>query len=339
MRCLRKRATLGLVLTTLLILTSACDPPWASRPAPTPTSGPGWIVIPIVPSTDTPTPALRATPTAIAKAAATTLPTSTPAAASQSPLVGRIVFAALGQIYVINADGTGLTQLTNAPGQYVQPAWSPDCKRIAFTSKIAGSSPERFQIAVMNADGSGMTRLPNGNSNASDTQPTWSPDGKRIAFVVPSGYIFAMNADGSGRTQLTDSGDDSEPAWSPDGKRIAFVSRGNGDIFLMNADGTGRVRLTNNPAGNRNPAWSPDAKRIAFTSHQDKYSLYVMNADGSGQTRLTDKEGSLPAWSPDGNWMAFYGWSDLWVVSANGSGQPFKLADGAAINGISWCQP
>jgi Tol biopolymer transport system component len=127
----------------------------------------------------------------------------------------------------------------------------------------------------------------------------------RIAFTSDrdgNGEIYAMNADGSGLTRLTNSpAFDSSPTWSPDGSRIAF---GSGfEIYVMNADGSGLANLTNDPAeeGHLGFAWSPDGSRIVFSSNRDGVvDVYVMNADGSGLTRLTDEpaDDGPPAWSP-----------------------------------------
>ena len=255
-------------------------------------------------------------------------PTSSPAGSSAA---GRIAFRSSrdgnSEIYVMNADGSGITRLTNRPEPNFNPAWSPDGRRIAFTSDRDGN----FEIHVMNADGSGITQLTNHPER--DWLPAWSPDGRRIAFDSSrdgNRDIHVMNADGSGITRLTNRPElDSNPAWSPDGRRIAFHSSrdGNWEIYVMNADGSGITRLTNHPENDGSPAWSPDGRRIAFRSSRDgNVEIYVMNADGSGITRLTnhpENDGS-PAWSPDGRRIAFRSSRDgnveIYVMNADGSG-------------------
>jgi TolB protein len=106
------------------------------------------------------------------------------------------------EVYVINADGTGQTQLTDNTEEERGPAWSPDGARIVFMCKAGGAD---FEICVMNADGTGQTPLT--ENTVPDLTPTWSPDGQKIVFhrPVPGGFeLFVMNADGNGLAQLTD---------------------------------------------------------------------------------------------------------------------------------------
>jgi Tol biopolymer transport system component/tRNA A-37 threonylcarbamoyl transferase component Bud32 len=117
------------------------------------------------------------------------------------------------EIYVMNMDGSGKTNLTNNPASKDEyPRWSPDGARIAFQSWRDGNC----EIYVMNADGRELTRLTNHPSP--DMHPAWSPDGTKIAFTSlrdNNGEIYVMNADGSGLANLTNHpAEDGSPAWT-----------------------------------------------------------------------------------------------------------------------------
>jgi Tol biopolymer transport system component len=253
------------------------------------------------------------------------------------------------EIYVMNADGSGQTQLTDNDVFDAYPAWSPDGTKIAFASK-SDDIPPTFQIYVMNADGTGLIKLTNEGPYSiwSNSHPAWSPDGSKIAFTSDreeSWEIWVMNADGSGQTRLTRFyGQDGSPTWSPDGTKIAFSSLLGGEheertIYMinsdgtMNADGTRLTKLTNFDPYMRwqhmDPAWSPDGSKIAFTSNQGGGDIWVVNpwVVNAGETRLTDDadDKGSPAWSPGGTKIAFTsdrdGNYEIYVMNADGTGQ------------------
>src|SRR6266550_2777020 len=170
-------------------------------------------------------------------------------------------------IYTMNADGTGVTPLTNNAFPEFDPIWSPDGKRLAF-GRYDGVD---FEVVVINADGTGETLLTT-NDFVNDFPNAWSPDGKRLAFNSDrdgNTDIFVMNADGTGITQLT-SGDfvDDDPVWSPDGEQIAFHSTRDGgdeDVFVINADGTGVIPLTTNDGvADAVPSWRARPSGVAL---------------------------------------------------------------------------
>ena len=121
------------------------------------------------------------------------------------------------ELYVMNADGTDVVQLTQNDVFDSAPAFSPDGTKIAFESARDSGDPLALDIYVMNADGTGVRRLT--ADPAHDEGPIFSPDGTKIAFAsLRSGQedIWVMNADGSGLRRLTDDpARDESPDWQP----------------------------------------------------------------------------------------------------------------------------
>ena len=218
----------------------------------------------------------------------------------------------VGEIYRMNADGSGATALTQSPAWYGGPLWSPDGQTMAFSFRR--SDTRKWTIAIIQAPGSGTRLLT--NSGANDILDGWSPDGSRLIFHSDrTGHqeVFVMNADGSGQTQLTNAGDNWGGSWSSHNDTIAFASARSGrlQIYTMNSDGTDQRRLMTSTGDDWLPEWSPDGGKLAFNSTRDGHTqIYVANADGSHPTnvlRTTSLQLSAwtPRWSPDGRAIAY----------------------------------
>ena len=265
------------------------------------------------------------------------------------------------EIYVINADGSGQTNLTNHPATDGVFSWSPDGSQLAFLSDRDGNK----EIYVMNADGSGQTNLTNhpANDRFLSSSP-WSPDGSKLAFLsdrdvtydelygLVGDEIYVMDADGSNQRRLTDLFTEdyrgkrvtskSPPAWSPDGSKIAFASYPYpGELYVMSADGSNLTGVTDDLVGEW--AWSPDSSKFAFCFGA---GLAVIDADGSNPIRI-DTACQLPiAWSPDGRKLAFVAYADvahadldwqLYVIDADGSDRTRLTCDsGVYPRDLAW---
>jgi hypothetical protein len=263
-----------------------------------------------------------------------------PAGATFPGYNGKIAFrgdwGGNGDIWVMNPDGSGLTQLTTDPGADGMPAWSPDGTKIAFVSARSGSP----DIWLMNADGSGQTQLT--TNAAAEGNPTWSPDGSKIAYESHRGPtdVYVINVNGTGETNLTNdpSGNDWDPDWCADGQKIVFTSDREDPfpgLYVMNANGSGQTWLTLAREG----SCSPDSSKIAYVLGAimgPGDEIWVMNRDGSGQTQLTVPPGLsddvLPAWSPDGSKIAFQRGAQIYVMNADGSAQTAVTTPGFSTN-------
>jgi Tol biopolymer transport system component len=188
-----------------------------------------------------------------------------------SPDGTKILFRAIvdggSNIYMVNVDGTGLTNVTaNLPDDVTdrrEPAWSPDGSRIVFTAVKDG----RHKIWTIGLNGSNLTQIT--TDAGFDLTPTFSPDGQKIAFTRYNAAnpqlgddILIVAAAGGAPTRLALPGDQRTPAWSPDGSLIAFSGNATAGeartyIYTMRPDGTGVRLRTVNPAwyGAIAPAW------------------------------------------------------------------------------------
>ena len=254
--------------------------------------------------------------------------------ADWSPDGSKILFADVaangtGDVWVMNADGTGLKQLTSCTGMCngaQEAKWSPDGSKILYDVADNPICPDgnatSVDLWIMNADGSHpvqITHTPLPTSIA-DNAPAWSPDGKQIIFarnhLVGQSYddqaLFLINPDGTGLKQLTSWGhlEAGNAKWSPDGTRILFQSFGSfpegsiPQLYTILPDGMHLVQLTTNER-NYEPAWSPDGTKIIFahrssTGADQNAHLYEMNADGSGLVQITRNPfwQRQPAWDP-----------------------------------------
>ena len=226
--------------------------------------------------------------------------------------------ARFGEIFVANADGSGMHKIADGGS----PEWSPDGTLIVYhgddPNPPSGTVPGP-SIWTMKPDGTNTKMLTASGTNGTDA--TWSPDGNYIAFGslmrqshfpnVPKGAIneFRMRADGTDIRQLT-----ADPVlacfgdWSPDGTHIAYTSQL--DVFtrlmLMTADGTGHRQITHDDVSNVAPSWSPDGSLIAFEHaprgdnfylarpadpNGDPTSIWVMKTDGSLRRRISPLDG------------------------------------------------
>lgn len=219
------------------------------------------------------------------------------------------------QIYTINPDGSGRTQLTSGQLANQYPAWSADGSKVVYV-RSRGIEAGRHSIVTMNADGTGKAVVFRAEDDRKEIiDPAWSPDGTRIVFCAEGRRppaLFVIDADGSGLTKITRARHlDCHPSWSPDGNTIAFATilGRHFAIATMATDGSNRTILVGRGI-NDDPDWSPDGSQIVFWRFhgRTRSDIFVVDADGAGRTRLTNTPGRWewsPAFSPDGQRIVY----------------------------------
>jgi Tol biopolymer transport system component len=221
------------------------------------------------------------------------------------------------ELYKVNIDGTGLTQLTHDPRTSPgSPKWSPNGERIVFIA-TDNDPAESSDFYLMKPDGSGLTQIQNPYGYAQ-----WSSDGHQFVFhPMPRALVNGV--------------------LSPNGKRLATISKQG--LVSLNINDSDWVQLTNNPK-DRILFWSPDSKRILYasyfynsSSHSSSDTYWIRNANGSEkplQLASPEKTYTEPSWSPNGQQILYEKYdrsSDsviLWIANADGSDKPRKLKPG-----------
>jgi TolB protein len=195
-------------------------------------------------------------------------------------------------VFIANADGSDLRQLTETDGYDAEATVSPQGDKVIFTSMRDGD----LDLYSMNLDGSDVRRLTDrvgydGGAfySADGSQIIWRaryPEGEELADyqdLLSQGLlrpgeleIFVMDADGSNQRQVTSvGGANFAPYWHPDGDRILFSSNHQDpegrefDVFMINLDGTGLTQITHSEGFDGFPVFSPDGTRLAFASNRN----------------------------------------------------------------------
>ena len=226
-----------------------------------------------------------------------------------SPDGTKIAFGKAG-IYVINADGSGLTNIT--PGRWAAaPAWSPDGTRIAYHSPVEDGGTYTNHIFISNADGSNPVRLL--PAMCASEHPRWHPDGTRIAFLGYATGSSGSGCTGFGRWMVNVDGTGMVPLptpffhdYSPDGAKVVHDSSCTGTgtcypgIWTQPADGSSPP--TKLADGSR-PHWSPDGQKMLFRRVADgpcfcPHHLYTINLDGTGLAQVSTHHAVESSWQP-----------------------------------------
>ena len=263
---------------------------------------------------------------------------------AQAPTRAKIVFTSTrdgnGEIYMMNADGSGEVRLTDHPGDDFDPVWSPTGEHIAFVSEREHQG--LYDIYLMDADGQNIRKA--FSDMEYRTAPTWSPDGQNIAYhtysPVPDWAVYFDRLGGGKAERLSEAAmtRGGFPAWSPDGTEIAFTDVVAGPpvriaplavgipmemhIWIINLQTHEKERLLPRLRSGDTyyPVWSPDGTKLAFywrERDRQKVGIYIVNRDGKKLEEIVKNAGGMVAWAPNGREL-------IYSQTVNGQRQLFK---------------
>ena len=248
-----------------------------------------------------------------------------------------------GDIYTIDADGTGLARLTLSIGTDNEPTWSPDGTEVAFVSY---GVEDRFgAVYVVGADAHGRRRLSDEIPHPQGLE--WSPDGGTVALVgnrihlmdVRDGTVASLpTVDDEGN--VLQSRRAQEVTWSPDSSRLAFgTGRG---LYVLDLSTGREAQLVTTDSDVDDAEWSPDGRAIAFSMDGDIYTASVDGGATLAVTETPDVTESEPSWSPDGTEIAYVFRprgelpSGLHIISRDGADDRTVMEGMPWVSGPAW---
>ncbi|HMN60602.1 MAG TPA: protein kinase [Anaerolinea sp.] len=308
---------------------------------------------------ETPSPSPTSPPQETLTPTVTLTPTPTPLGGGFSQIAFASKRSGTMQIWVVDAAGKNLRQLTNVRDGACQPAWSPDGSRLAYISPCSAKREiyEGSSIYIANADGSGEAPLP--ASPEGDFDPTWSPDGLKLAFPslrTGRASIFTIDLQTLTVQEISQSRyADLQPSWSPTSRQIAFVRKiVFGQIWIMDEEGNNQKQFS--PSGEVNnfvPTWTRDGQAIFYSQiiggskvpglvgmrYEDREKPREFRVPASQDVNI-GPVGSVSI-SPDGFWMAYEGWPDgtnhdIYIMTVNGANITRLTTDPAFEFGPTW---
>lgn len=214
------------------------------------------------------------------------------------------------EVFIADPVTGDLFNVTRSPlSEDRYPCWSPDARRICFSSDRNGAT----NLWIAWADGSGVRRLI--TTPAVCYMPSWqrTPNGERIVFGMHGARpeMASIRPDGSDLKML---GVGHDPTLSPDGRSICYTGHppeGGVTVYVMRWDGSSQRRVVEGTSnvGATFPNWSPDSRQIVYSwPVGEALELFIVGADGAGLRQLTTFGGASvctpAAWSPDGRWIS-----------------------------------
>jgi TolB protein len=226
-----------------------------------------------------------------------------------------------GDVYVCDADGGAMFQVTHDSAGVIGPLWGINRNDILYTSLKPGY-PTLLRQTI------GGSRRPLASFKGLNTGGAFSPDQRRIALILSYQgnaelYVLDLGTAKVSRMTTTPSGAESSPCWSPDGKSIAYVSDRDRAPHIYVVDVATRVsrRLTYKGSQNVNPSWSCKDKICYATLRNGTFQIAMMSPSGDGSSEFipNQPEGSEdPSWAPNGRHIICSARNTLYILDSLG---------------------
>jgi TolB protein len=249
------------------------------------------------------------------------------------------------ELYLCDADGGNLRQLTNDRSISMAPRWSPDGSRIVYTSFLKGFA-DIYMIDTRSGGRSVLARYPGINMAGGV-----SPSGGEMLMVLsrdgnPEVYSKSFAAGTLTRLTRTPRAGEASPTWSPDGSQIAYVSdlagAGSPQIYVMDRGGNSR-RLTSRGRENVDPDWGPN-NLIAFSSRRGGlYGIFIINPSSMDERQISPSDANYedPCWASDGRHLVCSrrdgGGSRIYLLDTLGDPPVCLTPNGGGWFSPSWC--
>lgn len=208
------------------------------------------------------------------------------------------------ELYICDADGLGLRQLTRDHAISLAPRWSPDGRQIAYTSYYRTQFPEVFSIDLKSGNRRSLADFPGLNASAA-----FSPSGRELAVILskdgnPDLFVMDINGDRLTRLTYTKRAAEASPSWSPDGKQIVYVSDSSGtpQLYIIGCEGGEPRRIAVGGAQNVDPDWGANGYIVYSSLSGGQFQLYVFNPATGEARQITRADAGYedPSWAPDG---------------------------------------
>lgn len=262
-------------------------------------------------------------------------------------------------IWLCNADGTGMQQVTDFVGQDHAPMWAPDGQSLFYVSECISTPANIVRQSILSKS---KPEPITAHRDDAVRNARMSHSGEWIVYEcgadlwvvsthggLPRKLAIEVHADDKTNTERTVSFSEgaSEFALSPDERHIAFVIQG--EVFLMPSLGGKATRLTNNPANDHGVSWSPDGKKLVYLSDAKGFEdIYILESDEpeqrdftrakrfkSRQLTHTPEAESGVSFAPDGKRIGFLRAGKLWTMTPEGTEQK-PLVDETQVFDYEW---